>query len=153
MDSAWIKVFILTISECVAPAGKTVCQQQEFHLQFLTQSDCQAALQQLVTLKDAAKDVIVDHDASGCAPSAREANTFESLAAIDKAYKDEPGWRPPNEEASAAPGPSERTEAFRERLDKLKSCDDTHWVAPCKNDGIIVESTSGEPVEVWHRDE
>ena len=151
MDSAWIKVFILTISECVAPAGKNVCQQQEFQLEFLTQSDCQAALQELTALKDASKDVIVNHTASGCAPSAREASTFESLAAIDKAYKDEPGWRTPGKETPAAP--SERTEAFHERLDSLQSCDDTHWVAPCKNDSIIVESTSGDPVEVWHRDE
>ena len=151
MDAAWIKVFILTISECVAPAGKNVCQQQEFQLEFLTQSDCQAALQELIALKDASKDVIVNHTASGCAPSAREASTFESLAAIDKAYKDEPGWRTPGKEPPAVP--SERTEAFHERLDSLQSCDDTHWVAPCKNDGIIVESTSGDPVEVWHRDE
>jgi hypothetical protein len=151
MESAWIKVFILTISECVAPAGKTVCQQQEFELQFLTEADCQSALEQLISLKDASKDVIVDHDASGCAPSARQADTFESLAAIDAANQNEPGWRAPDQ--AAAPAPSENSEAFRDRLANLKSCDETHWVAPCKNDGIIVESTSGKPVEVWHRDD
>ena len=36
MDTAWIPIFILTFAECVAPAGKTVCQEQEFQLQFLT---------------------------------------------------------------------------------------------------------------------
>jgi hypothetical protein len=151
MDSAWIKVFVLTISECVAPAGKQVCQQQEFELQFLTEADCRSAMQELVALADASKDVIVDHAASGCAPAARQANTFESLAAIDEAYKDEPGWHTPG--AGTAPQAGKSSEAFHERLDTLKSCDDTHWVAPCKNDGIIVESTSGEPVEVWHRDQ
>lgn len=149
MGSAWIKVFILTISECVAPAGKNVCQQLEFEQQFLTESDCQAALEQLVTLKDAARDVIVDHGASGCAPSARKVDTFENLAAIDEAYKDAPGWRAPDKDAAP---PSQNTEAFHERLEGLKNCDDTHWVAPCKNEGIIIESTSGEPVEVWRRD-
>ena len=36
MDTAWIQVFVLTLSECVAPAGKAVCQEREFDLQFLT---------------------------------------------------------------------------------------------------------------------
>jgi hypothetical protein len=40
MDTAWIQVFVLTLSECVAPAGKTVCQEQSFELQFLTEADC-----------------------------------------------------------------------------------------------------------------
>ena len=42
METAWIQVFLLTMSECVAPAGKTVCQEQDVELQFLTQADCQA---------------------------------------------------------------------------------------------------------------
>ena len=48
MDTAWIQVFVLTLTECVAPAGKTVCQERELELQFLTESDCKAALEQLV---------------------------------------------------------------------------------------------------------
>ena len=67
MDTAWIQVFVLTIAECVAPAGKTVCQEREFELLFLTQADCQVALEQFVTLKDESANVIVDRSASGCA--------------------------------------------------------------------------------------
>ena len=48
MDTAWIQVFVLTMSECVAPAGKTVCQEQDVELQFLTQADCQAATEGLL---------------------------------------------------------------------------------------------------------
>ena len=32
MDTAWIQVFVLTLAECAAPAGKTVCQEREFDL-------------------------------------------------------------------------------------------------------------------------
>ena len=52
MDTAWIQVFVLTLTECVAPAGKTVCQERELELQFLTESDCKAALEQLVQAAD-----------------------------------------------------------------------------------------------------
>ena len=51
MDTAWIQVFVLTLAECAAPAGKTICQEREFDLQFLTRADCEVALEQLVTLK------------------------------------------------------------------------------------------------------
>ena len=71
MDTAWIQIFVLTLAECVAPPGKMVCQEREFELQFLTQSDCESTLQQFVSLKDASDTVIVDKSRSGCAPSAR----------------------------------------------------------------------------------
>lgn len=76
MDVAWVQVFVLTLAECIAPAGKTVCQEHEFELMFLSQSDCEVALEQLVTLKDAAENVIVDKSKSGCAPSARQQSVF-----------------------------------------------------------------------------
>ena len=60
METAWIQVFILSISECVAPAGKTVCQEQQFELEFLTRSDCEVALEQFIALKDESERVIVD---------------------------------------------------------------------------------------------
>ena len=73
MDTAWIQVFILSISECVAPAGKTVCQEQQFELEFLTRSDCEVALEQFIALKDESERVIVDKDASSCFSTAQEA--------------------------------------------------------------------------------
>ena len=72
MDPAWIQVFVLTLAECVAPAGKTVCQEREFDLQFLTRADCEFALEQLVSLKDDSASVIIYRDKSSCAPSRKE---------------------------------------------------------------------------------
>jgi len=62
MDTAWIQVFVLTLSECVAPAGKTVCHEHEFELQFLTRADCEVALQQLVSLIPAGR-LLLETDA------------------------------------------------------------------------------------------
>ena len=64
MDTAWIQVFLLTIAECVAPAGKTVCQEQELEMLFLNENDCKVALEQLVSLKSSSDNVIVDPDHS-----------------------------------------------------------------------------------------
>ena len=95
METAWIQVFVLTIAECMAPAGKTVCQEREFELMFLTETDCQVALEQLITLKEASANTIVDRARSGCAPTAREADAYASLEAINEANKDQIGWRVP----------------------------------------------------------
>jgi hypothetical protein len=149
MDTAWIQVFILTLSECVAPAGKTVCQEREFELQFLTEADCEYALEQFITLKDASENVIVNRDRSRCAPSARESHTFESLAAINEAYRDRIGWRVPGPQESQ---PSNTLAAHQKRLAALRTCDESEGVAPCKIGDIIIEGASGDPVEVWRRD-
>lgn len=150
MDTAWIQVFVLTIAECVAPAGKTVCQEQMFELQFLTEADCRVALEQLITLKEASANVIVDRAGSGCAPSAREAEAFASLEAISEANKDTIGWRRPG------PGDGDASQtrmAYQERLAALESCEETKGVTPCKVGEIIIEDAMGEPVEVWRRDQ
>jgi hypothetical protein len=149
MDTAWIQVFVLTIAECVAPAGKTVCQEQTFELQFLTDADCRVALEQLVTLKEASPDVIVDRSRSGCAPSAREAEAFASLEAISEANRDTIGWRQPGPDDDA----STTRLAYEDRLAALKTCEETEGVTPCKVGEIIIEDAMGEPVEVWRRDQ
>ena len=71
MDTAWVQVFVLTLAECVAPAGKTVCQEQQLDLAFASERDCEVALEAFLTLKDASPNVIVDRSKSRCAPSAR----------------------------------------------------------------------------------
>jgi len=93
MDTSWIQVFVLTLSECVAPAGKTVCQEQEFDLQFLTRADCEFALEQLVTLKEESASVIVDRSKSSCAASARESAVFASLKAVSAVSPKSEGWK------------------------------------------------------------
>lgn len=151
MDTAWIQIFILTLTECVAPAGKTVCQEQAFELNFVTQSECEFALQELITLKDASESVIVDKNKSGCAPSARQLDVFASLTGVAEFAKDKEGWRTPDTVGEPL---SESARALHQvRLDTLKTCDESKGVAPCKiGDIIIEETTEGEPVEVWRRD-
>ena len=102
MDTSWIQVFVLTMSECVAPAGKTVCQEQEFDLQFLTRADCEIALEQLVTLKEESASVIIDRSKSSCAASARESAVFASLEAVSGASPKSEGWKAPDEASGKA---------------------------------------------------
>ena len=149
METAWIQIFILTFAECVAPAGKTVCQEQQFELQFLSRADCEYALEQLISMKDEAEHVIVNRQKSGCTSSAVESDTFASLEAINEAFKDTAGWRAPNE------GDMRRSvvnKDHRERLEELMTCEETSNVAPCKIGDIIVEDATGDSVEVWKQD-
>ena len=148
MDTTWIQVFVLTLSECVAPAGKTVCQENEIEMEFLTKADCEVALQELVSLKDQFDNVIVNRSKSGCSVTARESEAFASLEDA-KAASNLEKWRdaePKETAASLVP--------HNERLEKLQSCEDALWVAPCKYGDIIVESSvGGREVEVWRSTE
>ena len=151
MDIAWIQVFVLTIAECVAPAGKTVCQEQELEMIFLTENDCNVALEQLVSLKSASENVIVTKDRSSCAPTARKQEFFTSLDEIEQSYGNVEGWRTPRIEDSE---PDFTQASHNERLESLKSCEESDGVAPCKVGEIVIEAAaSGEPVEVWRRDQ
>ncbi len=150
MDAAWIPIFVLTLAECIAPAGKTVCQEHEFELTFLSQSDCEIALEQLVTLKDAAENVIVDKSKSGCVPSARQQGVFSSLAEVAESVEDKSNWRPPDSQGSSSESTRNQHKA---RLESLPTCEESKGVAPCKVGEIIIEdATVGEPVEVWRSD-
>ena len=136
MDTAWIQVFVLTLAECFAPAGKTVCQEQQLELVFFSKSDCEVALEQLLELKEASDNVIVDRAASRCAPSARQTDAFASLEAINE------GKEPVVSHA-----------AHQDRLENLKTCEESRGVTPCKIGDIIIEGASGDPVDVWKRDQ
>ena len=149
MTTAWIQVFILTFAECVAPAGKTVCQEQQFELQFLRREDCERALLQLITSKEQSERVIVNREKSVCIATAVESEVHASLDAINEAKKDTANWQ--------APGPNDvrRTRAIRdhqERLEALMSCEETSNVAPCKIGDIIIEAETDNSVEVWKSD-
>jgi len=147
MDIAWIQVFVLTLAECVAPAGKSICQEQEFQLQFLTKADCEVALEQLVLLKEESAAVIVNSNRSNCAPAARQRDVFESLEAINEAF--DADWKAPQ---MGETGPSARQVSHKGRLEELKSCEETEGIAPCRIGDIIMEGADGDSVEVWHRD-
>jgi hypothetical protein len=149
MDTAWIQIFILTMTECVAPVGKTVCQEQQFELQFISRKDCEYALQQMVDMKDESDHVIVIPNKTGCSPTAVEQNTFGSLGAINAANKETSGWRLASEVDTRR---SALNEDYNERLKNLMSCEETSNVAPCKIGDIIVEDANGDSVDVWKQD-
>ena len=149
MDTAWIQVFVLSLSECVAPAGKTVCQEQAFELQFLSQADCEAALEQLVTLKQESDKVIIDPDTANCAATARRQEIFVSLEAIENVYSSQEGWKSPEADET---GPSRERTLHQERLASLPACGEASGV-PCKMGDIIIEDSSGDSVDVWRRDQ
>jgi hypothetical protein len=149
MDTSWIQIFILTFAECVAPAGKTVCQEQQFELQFLSQADCDYALEQLIAMKDEAEHVIVNRQKSVCTPSAAESRAFPSLEAINDEYKDVVGWRVPGESDIRREAVNKN---HHERLEALMTCEETSNVVPCKVGDIIVEDATGDSVEVWKSD-
>jgi len=149
MDTAWIQVFVLTLSECVAPAGKTVCQEQSLELQFLTQSDCEIALQQFVSLKQESESVIIDPAKASCAPTARQQQVFASLDAIEEANRDKANWKAPAVEDTV---PGIAVASHQERLASLPDCDADGAEAPCKVGEIIIEAGDVAPVEVWRRD-
>ena len=148
MDTAWIQVFVLTLSECVAPAGKTVCQEQSLELQFLTQADCEYALQQLVSLKQESETVIIDPAKASCTPTARQQQVFASLDAIQEANRDTENWKAPEIKDT---GPGVTLASHQERLARLPECGGEGVEAPCKVGEIIVEAGDGEPVDVWRQ--
>ena len=152
MDTAWIQIFVLTFSECVAPAGKTVCQQQQFELEFLSRRDCEYALEQLLAIKGAQNNVIVDRSASTCTASARQAATYADVETLRSAIGTAPDdWRDPE---NAAARRAVVDAEHRARLDALKDCDATGGRAPCRVGDIIVEGAAdGLGVEVWRRDD
>lgn len=150
MDTAWIQVFVLTFAECVAPAGKTVCQQNEFEMTFVSRSDCEIALQQLMSAKDALPNVIVDKAASKCVATAREQEIFAGPYNVAESVSDDTAWRAPDVREAASTSSSTEHQS---RLESLPTCEASKGVAPCRIGEIIIEdATSSEPVEVWRRE-
>lgn len=152
MDTSWIQVFVLTLTECVAPAGKNVCQQQEVQYQFVDRGECEAVLEQLVALKSEDKNVIVDTEGSRCLPTIKQQTVFASLDAANAQLAGSEGWGKlaPERQQQASDG---TLSDYEERLASLPECDDAKSVTPCKKGKIIVESDVDEKVEVWREDD
>jgi hypothetical protein len=148
MDTAWIQVFVLTLSECVAPAGKTVCQESDFELQFLTRADCEFALQQLLTLKQSADNVIVDAGKSNCVVSAREGKVFATVDAVNQPFAEGAGAQAAKQPVQ----PGREYAAHQERLARLPDCGNADGVAPCRIGDIIIEEATPGNVDVWRQD-
>jgi hypothetical protein len=155
MDTAWIQVFVLTLSECVAPSGKTVCQQQEVQYQFASRDDCEAVLETLIASKANDENVIVDEGRSRCLPTAREQQVFASVDEANQQLGNSEGWGviAPGQEEQQQQASSEMQAAYQSRLESLPECDQNNRVTPCKVGSIIIESEAEEEVQIWKKDE
>jgi hypothetical protein len=148
MDTGWIQVFVLVMTECVAPAGKSVCQEQELRYEFYDKDDCEVVLQQLLAHKDHAENIIVDKEKAACLPTARKQQIFYSLDDANKALSETEGW---GQIPVASDALDFTQEEHLKRLGEVPKCDDVGGVAPCKIGEIIVEGASENKSEVWHR--
>ena len=159
MDTGWIQVFVLTLAECVAPAGKTVCQEQQVQYQFVDRQECETVLQQLVDYSTASENVIVNAEGSSCLPTVVEQTVFTSVAEANEQLSDTEGWgvleaekQAQREGEAAGEEDSETAAAHQQRLTSLPACEDVNRRPPCKVGQIIVEAESGQELEVWRRD-
>lgn len=147
METAWIEVFVLTLSECIAPAGKTVCQEREFEMPFVEQAACEMAKEQMFWLADGASDVIINREKTRCTAAAAERPVF---ATADAVQADE------NKVMTIEPAQASKTDDFtqkahKDRLASLKSCEEANGVTPCKVGQIIIEGASEDKAQVWRR--
>jgi len=149
MDTGWIQVFVLILSECVAPAGKTICQEQELRYEFFDADDCTSVLEQLLDHKDGAANIIVNRDKSSCKSTARKQRIYRTLDEANEALTSSDGF-------DDIPVVSESLDfsqkAHNERLSSVPECADVAGVAPCKIGEIIVEGATENKTDVWRRD-
>ena len=150
MDIAWIKVVVLTLAECVAPEGKTVCQEQQVQYYFVDEVECQKVLEQLIDYKDGFENVIVNRDASSCKTTARNLQAFTSRSKADEYFADTGGLEVKSNEPAMKDFLQKRHDL---RLESLHVCDDQNLVTPCRRGEIIIERMTENKTEVWKLDE
>ncbi len=150
MNIAWIKVVVLTLAECVAPEGKTVCQEQQVEYYFFDEVECQKVLEQLMDYRDGFENVIVNKEDSSCLPAAKDLQVFASRSAADDYFAEMGGLGVLSDEPAKKDFMRERHDL---RLESLHVCDDDKLVTPCRRGDIIIESMTGNKMEVWQRTE
>jgi len=149
METAWIQVFVLTMTQCIAPAGKVVCQEQSAEFQFADQVDCEVALVRMLEVADRLDTVIINRQSSHCRAATKEIKVF---ASAEEAGAEFAGAQTiamlPNDAR-----PADFTQiAHQQRLQDLHSCDEVAGVAPCRIGEIIIEAAAGsESLDVWRR--
>ena len=150
METAWIKIFVLTLTQCIAPAGKMICQEETVEYQFANEDDCARALVQMVELAARADNILVDRQKSGCRPAVLESSVFasndEAMSALGETTN-----------AIVIEGAQPRDDylqaAHDERLRNTPTCDETNGAAPCKIGDIIMEpATEPARAEVWRQE-
>jgi hypothetical protein len=149
METAWIQVFILTLTQCIAPAGKMVCQQESVELQFAEQVDCEVALVKMLDVAARVDDVIVIREESHCRAAIKEIKVFANAAAAGAQFEGAENMAMLEQDDP----PLDFTQsAHQERLNNLFNCDEVAGVAPCKIGEIIIEAAQdSKKLEVWQR--
>ncbi|MGI9202970.1 MAG: hypothetical protein ACR2Q3_03105 [Woeseiaceae bacterium] len=150
MESAWIKVFVLTLTQCIAPAGKMICQEETVEYQFANEEDCARALVQMIDLASRADNILVDRQNSDCRPAVRESTVFASNdAAISSLGKTANAVVIEDKETPA----DFLQAAHDERLKNMQTCEETKGVAPCRIGDIIMEPAADSVrSEVWQQE-
>jgi len=149
MDAAWVKVVVLTLAECVAPAGKTVCQEQDTQYYFFEEDQCAVVLEQLIDYRNGLDNVIVNSEKSSCLPTVMSRETFSSSSEADRYLSGIKGWG----EISVAAAPKDYLQqAHEKRLAELPECTDDADVRPCKQGQIIIERSESSPTQVWRQE-
>ena len=129
MDAAWIKVVVLTLAECVAPEGKTVCQEQQTQYSFVDEAECQQVLEQLIDYRDTFENVIVNKANSSCSTASKNLELFEKRSDADPGFVDEEGYVVVGQEPKQKDFMQERHDL---RLQSLPACDSSQSVTPCR---------------------
>jgi len=149
METGWIQVFVLLLSECVAPEGKTVCQEQQTRMEFINKADCELALEQIIGYRDSAENVIVNREKSSCLPTAKKQQVYRTMEEARAALSEVEGYG----EIPIAGEPLDFTQkAHLERLESTPACSDVGGVTPCKIGQIIVEGATEKKTDVWRRE-
>ena len=149
MDTGWIQIFVLTLTQCIAPAGKMVCQEKSVEFQFADQVDCEVALAQMLDVAARVDNVIVKRESSHCRAVTKEVKVFADAEAAGAQYE-------AAENIALLKGddpPLDFTQsAHQERLKTLHNCDEIAGVAPCKIGEIIIEAAEDtRKTEIWRR--
>jgi len=149
METVWIQVFVLTLTQCIAPSGKMICQEEAVQYQFLNKTDCEHALVLMTNVASGADNVIVNKENSHCRPAAVESMAFNNVDEANAKYGNAEGWRVLGDENQSA---DFTQSAHQDRLKNLHECGDVANVPPCKVGQIIIEaSVDGPSPEIWHQ--
>jgi hypothetical protein len=150
METAWIQVFVLTLTQCIAPAGKLVCQEETVEYHFTSEEDCASALVMMVDLAARAENVLVDRQRSDCKPAATESVVFANADDAKSSLANAENFVLIDSES---PRPDFMQAAHDERLSSLKTCEETNGAAPCKIGEIILEAPADSgSAEIWRRE-
>ena len=144
METAWIQVFLLTLTQCIAPPGKMVCQEESVEFLFADQVDCEVALAQMLEVSARVDTVIVNRESSHCRAAAKKMKLYASAAEAGGEFAGAQNFAKLQNDD---PPPDFTQTAHRDRLDSLQNCDEVAGVAPCKFGEIIIEAAGN--VNIW----